>query len=133
VCLTRVAVTGRAAGPAAVPAPRRSGGGTFGATRRATTLVLAVLVAAPAASAEGPPKRRETRQVMFVGNNWERTADIIDGRSFKRLARINVIPAREERLAEIQRDPERQAFFLAIRQFVGEGERPVHRRHVHLA
>jgi hypothetical protein len=121
VCLTRVAVTGRAAGPAAVPAPRRSGGGTFGATRRATTLVLAVLVAAPAASAEGPPKRRETRQVMFVGNNWEGTADIIDGRSFKRLARINVIPDREERLAEIQRDPERQAFFLAIRQFVGEG------------
>jgi hypothetical protein len=84
--------------------------------------VLAViLIAAVPAAAEGPPKRRDTRQVMFVGNNWEGTADIIDARNFKRLARVNVIPDKEERLAEIQSDPERQAFFLAIRQFVGEG------------
>ena len=58
---------------------------------------------------------------MFVGNNWEGTADIIDARTFKRLARINTIPDRDERMAEIQRDPERLAFFLAIRQAVGEG------------
>jgi hypothetical protein len=74
-----------------------------------------------AAASEGPPKRRDTRQVMFVGNNWDGTADIVDARNFRRLARINVIPDKEERLAEIMRDPERQAFFLAIREFVGEG------------
>jgi hypothetical protein len=90
--------------------------------KRVAAAVLAVtLVAAVPAAAEGPPKRRDTRQVMFVGNNWDGSADIVDARSFKRLARINTIPDRDERYAEIQRDPERQAFLLAIRQFVGEG------------
>ena len=83
--------------------------------------LAALVAAAPAFAQEGPPKRRDTRQVMFVGNNWEGTADIVDARNFKRLARVDVIPDKEERLAEIQSDPERQAFFLAIRQLVGEG------------
>jgi hypothetical protein len=86
--------------------------------------LAALLAAGPgvaAAQSEGPPKRRDTRQVMFVGNNWDGTADILDARNFKRLARIDTIPDKGERLAEIQRDPERQAYFLAIRQAVGEG------------
>lgn len=74
-----------------------------------------------AAAQEGPPQRPDTRPVMFVGNNWEGTADIVDARTFERLARINTIPDREERMAEIQRDPERLAFFLGIRHAVGEG------------
>ena len=86
------------------------------------TLIAAAAIVMPAsASAEGPPKRADTRLVMFVGNNWDGTADIVDARSFKRLARINNIPDRDERMAEIMRDPERQAFFLAIREAVGEG------------
>jgi hypothetical protein len=89
--------------------------------RLAAAVLAGILIAAVPAAAEGPPKRRDTRQVMFVGNNWEGTADLVDARSFKRLARVNVIPDKEERLAEIQSDPERQAFFLAIRQAVGEG------------
>jgi len=86
-------------------------------------LAASALATLPAASAaaEGPPQRADTRQVMFVGNNWDGTADIIDARNFKRLARINTIPDKEERLQEIQKDPERQAFFLLIRQQVGEG------------
>jgi hypothetical protein len=88
--------------------------------------VLAVVVAtAPAASVaagpEGPPQRADTRQVMFVGNNWEGTADIIDARTFARLARINTIPDKDERLLEIFTNPVRLAFFLGIRQVVGEG------------
>jgi YVTN family beta-propeller protein len=86
-------------------------------------MVAAVLACVPAVAVaqEGPPERPDTRQVMFVGNNWEGTADIVDARTFERLARINTIPDKEERLAEIQRDPVRLAFFLAIRQAVGEG------------
>ena len=89
-------------------------------------LALAVcalaLAAAPVpAAAEGVPERPDTIQVMFVGNNWDGTADIIDARTFQRLARINTIPDREERMREIMTDPERLAFFLLIRQFVGEG------------
>src|ERR687892_1483326 len=85
--------------------------------------LAALLACGPtvAAAQEGPPQRPDTRPVMFVGNNWEGTADLVDARSFKPLARINTIPDKEERLAEIQADPERQAFFLAIRQAVGEG------------
>ena len=89
---------------------------------RAFTLALLALAAlATPALAEGPPESPGTRHVMFVGNNWEGTADIIDMRTFRPLGRINVIPDKEERLAEISMDPVDQAFFLAIRQQVGEG------------
>ena len=84
----------------------------------ASCLLLAlcsVLSLAPAAGAA------DTRDVLFVGNNWDGTADIIDVEKFTRIARLNIIPDKDERLAEIAMNPERQAYFLAIRQFVGEG------------
>jgi DNA-binding beta-propeller fold protein YncE len=77
--------------------------------------------ATPASAQEGPPERPDTRQVMFVGNNWEGTADVIDATTFERLGRINVIPDKEERLREIHASPDKLAFFLLIRHFVGEG------------
>jgi DNA-binding beta-propeller fold protein YncE len=46
---------------------------------------------------------------------------VIAPRIFKRLARINIIPDREERMAEIQSDPVALGYFLGIRQLVGEG------------
>jgi YVTN family beta-propeller protein len=58
---------------------------------------------------------------MFVGNNWDGTADVVDARTYRRLARINTIPDRAERLAEIFANPVDAGFFLAIRQQVGEG------------
>ena len=58
---------------------------------------------------------------MFVGNNWDGTADIVDARTFERLGRINVIPDKEERLREIHASPDKLAFYLLIRTFVGEG------------
>ena len=94
---------------------------------RDALLLAGVLVAAlwtaasPAGAAPsgGPPP--DTRQVMFVGNNWDGTAHIVDANSFERLARINTIPDKDERLAEIYADPARLAYFLAIRELVGEG------------
>ena len=85
----------------------------------ALALVAVCMSAVPASAA--PPERGDLRQVMFVGNNWDGTADIIDASTFQRLGRINTIPDKEERLAEINANPVRLAFFLAIRQFVGEG------------
>ena len=41
--------------------------------------------------------------------------------TFARVARLNIIPDIQERMAEIQSSPDRLAFFLAIRQAVGEG------------
>ena len=84
----------------------------------AAALAAALLLAfAPAAGAATTP----TRDVLYVGNNWEGTADVLDPYTFQRLARIDIIPDKAERLAEIQTDPERQAYFLAVREAVGEG------------
>jgi hypothetical protein len=87
-------------------------------------LLLASLAYAPAASAlsQAPkPKKPKSQAVLYVGNNWDGTADIVDPVKFKRLARLNIIPDIDERMAEIQADPERLAYFNAIRQLVGEG------------
>jgi hypothetical protein len=107
------------------------GGGSRTATRRRGFAIRALLaasalaIATPAPTAalasEGPPKRPDTRQVMFVGNNWDGTADIIDARTYEPLARINTIPDKEERELEIFTDPVRLGFFLGIRMLVGEG------------
>ena len=77
-------------------------------------VLLSVAVTAPAASAA-------PRDVLYVGNNWDGTADVVDPNSFQRLARINIVPDKEQRIAEIQAQPDRQAYFLAIRNQVGEG------------
>jgi len=68
-----------------------------------------------------PTARAATRDVLYVGNNWDGTADVVDPFSFQRLARLNIVPDKAERMAEIMANPDRQAYFLAIRQAVGEG------------
>jgi DNA-binding beta-propeller fold protein YncE len=59
---------------------------------------------------------------MFVGNNWEGTADVIADRGdFAKIGRINMIPDKDERLREIYANPIKLAYFLGIRQGPGEG------------
>src|SRR5215210_2905552 len=76
-------------------------------------LFAALVLAAPAQGA--------TQDVLYVGNNWDGTADVINVQNFTRIKRLNIIPDKNERLAEIMGDPVRQGFFLGIRQLVGEG------------
>jgi DNA-binding beta-propeller fold protein YncE len=80
--------------------------------------LAALLVAAPPATAKPHSK---TRPVLIVGNNWAGTADVVDPKRFKRLERINIVPDLQERMAEIKSQPDRLAYFNAIRQLVGEG------------
>ncbi|QFG24205.1 YncE family protein [Actinomadura sp. WMMB 499] len=81
----------------------------------AAAALTATLAAAPA-HADG------LREVMFVGNNWDGTAHVIEARGdFEAVGRINVIPDKEERLQEIYRDPVKLIFFLGVRYTVGEG------------
>ncbi|MFD4433554.1 YncE family protein [Nocardia sp. NPDC058497] len=62
------------------------------------------------------------QEVMLVGNNWAGTADVIRSTGdFGKIGRINLIPDKSERLQEIYLDPVRLAFFLGIRETVGEG------------
>ncbi len=86
------------------------------------TRVLAALAAAAAiAAVAAPPSSAKLREVLVVSNNWDGTADFIDTHTFKRVKRLNIIPDEDERVAEIQSDPEDFGYFLAIRQLVGEG------------
>jgi YVTN family beta-propeller protein len=84
-------------------------------------MVRALLAAAALALALAAPASAATRDVLFVGNNWDGTADVLDPHTFQRITRLDIVPDRAERMAEIQGDPDRLAYFLAIRQAVGEG------------
>ncbi len=88
----------------------------------ASLTLLAPAVAAPPATAPAPAAEAPLREVMFVGNNWDGTADVIAARGdFHRIGRVNVIPDKEERLREIHLNPVKLAFFLGVRNGPGEG------------
>jgi hypothetical protein len=100
------------------------------ARKTATLVVLLALVgclaiAIAAAPASAAPKQ-QTQGAVFVGNNWDGTADILKFKkppnpSLTRIARLNIIPDINERMMEIITDPVRLGYFLAIQQLVGEG------------
>jgi DNA-binding beta-propeller fold protein YncE len=96
-------------------------------TFAAAALIALALASAAAAPAEVERARaggegRGLREVLLVGNNWEGTADVIRPRGgYRRVARINIVPDLEERMAEMATDPVRLGYFLAIRELVGEG------------
>lgn len=83
--------------------------------------LMAVGVPAASASAATQKKPSPVRDALYVGNNWDGTVDVVDPKSRKRLARLNAIPDIDARMAEINTDPVKLAFFLAIAQQVGEG------------
>jgi DNA-binding beta-propeller fold protein YncE len=85
--------------------------------RRPILLALTALLALPTAAAAAVKQR----DVLVVSNNWAGTADLIDPHTFKRLKRINVIPDRDRRIAEIEADPTAKTLFDFIRENVGEG------------
>jgi YVTN family beta-propeller protein len=92
--------------------------------RRSVRVLIAASLAALAALAMTTPASGQasgTRQVMYVGNNWAGTASIVDAHSFKVLKVLNVIPDKAARLQEIYLNPVKLAFYLAIRQEIGEG------------
>ena len=77
--------------------------------------------AARAADQAGRATVSPTRDILAVSNNWDGTVDLVDPHTFRRLKRVNIVPDRAQRVAEIQANPDRLAFFLAIRQQIGEG------------
>ncbi|MDX3799424.1 YncE family protein [Streptomyces sp. AK04-3B] len=89
---------------------------------------VALTVTAPAAVASAAPAAADSstaaalREVLFVGNNWEGTADVIKSSGdFAKVGRINVIPDKDARMAEINGDLIKWIYFMAIRNGVGEG------------
>jgi DNA-binding beta-propeller fold protein YncE len=85
---------------------------------------IAVLTVAVAGSgtAAAAPAGAGLREVLFVGNNWDGTADVIKSTGdFAKIGRLNVIPDKDQRLGEIYGNPVKLAYFLGIRQTAGEG------------
>ncbi|MCX5010984.1 YncE family protein [Streptomyces sp. NBC_00555] len=93
---------------------------TLAALAAATLLTsFAPAAAAPATAASGDGGLRE---VLYVGNNWEGTADVLASTGdLAKVGRINVIPDKAERLREIYLNPVKLGFFLGIRETAGEG------------
>ncbi|WP_433006947.1 YncE family protein [Kribbella sp. CA-294648] len=85
----------------------------------AAGVTVAALCTTPATAA---PEAAPLRQVLFVGNNWDGTADVIKSTGdYAKIGRINVVPDKAARLAEIYLNPVKLAYFLGIRHGVGEG------------
>ncbi|RBY85241.1 YncE family protein [Blastococcus sp. TF02A-26] len=91
-------------------------------TALATALVLTA--GTTAASGETRPTGQDDgalRDVMLVGDNRDGTVTVVDATDHQPLARIDVIPDRAQRMAEVLSRPDRLAFYLAIRAGIGEG------------
>ncbi|MFF5970518.1 YncE family protein [Streptomyces sp. NPDC012769] len=105
--------------------PRTRARRRFGVALTAALALLAAVGGTGGTGAAASPRQQDAaglREVMFVGNNWDGTADVIESRGeFRRVGRVNVIPDREERLREIHLDPIKLAFFLGVRNGPGEG------------
>lgn len=91
-------------------------------------LFLLALLIAPLATSTAPTAETtdpDTVRVIYVGNNWDGTADIVqfdpNAATFTHLKRLDIIPDIDERMMEIYSDPERLGYFLGIRMLVGEG------------
>ena len=98
------------------------GSGLRAVVSAALVAIVALATAVDAGAAKKEPGSSELRRVLFVGNNWDGTADVIRPRKgYDRLARINIIPDIDERMTEILTNPVRLGYFLGIRQLIGEG------------
>ncbi|GLW46717.1 serine/threonine protein kinase [Streptomyces sp. NBRC 14336] len=83
---------------------------------------FALTVTAPATATAADSDAAALREVLFVGNNWDGTADVIrSSGDFAKIGRINVIPDKAQRMAEINANPIKWIYFMAIRNSVGEG------------
>ncbi|GAB1514058.1 YncE family protein [Actinophytocola sp. KF-1] len=85
--------------------------------------LLAAALAAVSITAFAPTAPADPlREVLLVGNNWEGTADVVASTpDLTRIGRIDVVPDKDERLREIYLNPVKLAYFLGIRETVGEG------------
>ncbi len=76
-------------------------------------------VAAPVAVREAGPGLRD---VMWVGNNWDGTASIVDANTFEVLKRgVNLIPDKLQETNDLLTDPVGLVYFLAVNVTAGQG------------
>lgn len=89
---------------------------------RRTPLIVVTLALLVQPAAAAAPDGDKLREVMFVGNNWAGTASIVDAHTHKVLKRgVDLIPDKEQELADIASNPVDLAYYLFIQQGPGEG------------
>ena len=90
--------------------------------RRAIATLVGALLVAVLPSAVPAHAATALQQVMFVGNNWDGTVDVIHSSGdFSKIGRINVVPDKQQRLNAIYLDPIAYFYYLGIQQGPGEG------------
>ncbi|WP_199580123.1 YncE family protein [Blastococcus sp. TBT05-19] len=87
----------------------------------ALALTAALVTGGTSAAAPGSSHGGGLRDVMFVGNNWDGTATVVDARTHEPIRTIDTIPDRAARMAEIVARPDKLVFYLAIQAAIGEG------------
>ncbi|KRC63693.1 serine/threonine protein kinase [Aeromicrobium sp. Root236] len=91
----------------------------------AVLAVTAALLSVPPASAttsQAATAAPGLRDVMFVGNNWQGTASIVDANTREMLkSGINLIPDKAQELKDIALNPVKLAFYLVVQAGPGEG------------
>ncbi|MEV6760369.1 YncE family protein [Streptomyces sp. NPDC051105] len=81
-----------------------------------------LLTAAAPATAATAATAASLREVLFVGNNWDGTATVLNSSGdFAKVGQINVIPDKDQRIAEINADPIKWIYYTSIRNEVGQG------------
>ncbi len=108
---------GSAMKPIRIPAAILLASSLLACTQQPLPLASPPPVAQPEQAAAAPV----LRPVVLVGSNWDGTAEIFDPASYAVLKRINIVPDRDERMAEINQSLKRRIAFWFIRTVPGEG------------
>ena len=92
-------------------------GSRAGRSRVIASVLLALAGINAAYAGEG-----ELKDVVLVGSNWDGTAEIFDPHTFETIKTINLVPDRDERMAEIENGSLfRRLAFDFVRRVPGEG------------
>ena len=67
------------------------------------------------------PLSKALRDVIVVGNNWDGNIDVYDAYTFKRIKKLNAVPDKAERLAELTSSIKRRIVSTFIKEVIGEG------------
>ena len=89
-------------------------------------LVWLVLPVSPVAPEPRPNQTLDRSEAVLsdavvVGSNWDGTAEVFDPHTFEIIARYNLVPDMDERMAEINDSLVRRAGFRFIRHVLAEG------------
>lgn len=85
------------------------------------SLLFGVVMASSAFSSSLTTTDPDLRDVIVVGNNWDGTIDLYDPHTFEHIRKLNAVPDKAERLAELSSSLKRRIFSTLIKEVIGEG------------